>query len=311
VPARRLAAILGVLALTIAAAVALGATQMPAPAIVGSMLRTTLQVATPLTLGALAGILCERAGVINIAIEGMLLFAAFSGFVAAVFAYQALGPSGAGPSLAIGVVAAVLSGGLAGALHALLCVRYRVDQIISGTALNVLAIGLTGYGYRVLLAQGDARGGPGLLPTLPLDLPLVGPLLQQQPIALAAVALVALTHGLLYSTVWGLRMRAVGEHPRAAAAAGIDVQRVRYLSVVAGGLVAGLGGAYFTLESVPSFEPLMTNGRGFIALAAMIFGGWGPGPPDEAGQRDDRQQVGQHPQELRGQRQPELLGVDL
>jgi simple sugar transport system permease protein len=276
----RFAIILAGVGLIVVVAVALGHEQMAAPAIVASMLRTTLQVATPLTLGALAGIFCERAGVVNIGIEGMMLLAAFGGFVAALGAHQVLGPAGTGASLALGVAAALLCGGLAGAFHALLCVTYRVDQIISGTVLNVLAIGLTGYFSRQLLFQGPLLHAPGVLPVVRppglADLPGVGLAFEQQPIALAALGLVALTHGVLFRTVWGLRARAVGEHPRAADTAGIDVARVRYANVIVGGLIAGLAGAYFTLESVPAFEPLMTNGRGFIALAAMIFGGWTP-----------------------------------
>ncbi len=277
---RRFASILGAIALLLALAVALGQAQMPAPLIVASMLRTTVQVATPLTLGALAGVYCERAGVINIAIEGMMLAGAFCGFVAALYTYQALGGASAGVSLAVGVVVAVLSGGLIGLFHALLSVTYRVDQIISGTVINVLAVGLTGYLNRVLFFQGSVPAGPGLLPTLSAPLlgsvPGLGWVLEQPPITLVAIGLVAFTQWLLFRTVWGLRTRAVGERPRAAAVAGIDVVRVRYANVVAGGLLAGLAGAYLTLEAVPSFEPLMTGGRGFIALAAMIFGGWTP-----------------------------------
>src|SRR4051812_33880171 len=209
--ARRLASILGAIVLMLAAAVVLGSAQMPAPLIATSMLRTMLQVATPLTLGALAGIYCERAGVINIAIEGMMLLAAFCGFVAALFAYQALGAGSAGVSLAVGVLAAVLSGGLAGAFHALLCVTYRVDQIISGTVVNVLAVGLTGYLNRALFFQGSVPPSPGVLPavTVPLlgNVPGLGSVLQQPPITLAALALVALTQFVLFHTVWGLRTR--------------------------------------------------------------------------------------------------------
>jgi ABC-type uncharacterized transport system permease subunit len=280
VTGRRFALILGAVALIVAAGVALGSSQMAAPAIVASMLRTTLQVATPLILGALAGVYCERAGVMNIGIEGMMLLAAFGGFFTAVNAYAALGTGAAGASLLLGVAAAVLCGGLAGAFLALLAVTYRVDQMISGIVLNVLAIGLTGYFSSQLLTRSGQAQAPGVLPTLRVpglaDLPTVGVVFEQQPIALVALALVALTQGVLFHTVWGLRARAVGEHPRAADTAGIDVARVRWANVIVGGLVAGLGGAYFTLESVPAFEPLMTNGRGFIALAAMIFGGWTP-----------------------------------
>jgi general nucleoside transport system permease protein len=223
---------------------------------------------------------CERAGVINIGIEGMMLLSAFGGFVAALGANQVLGPGAVGVSLAVGVLVALLCGALAGAFHALLSVTYRVDQIISGTVLNVLAVGLTGFFYRVFFFQTAILHGPGVLPTLrpPLlsDIPALGIIFQQQPIAIATLILVALSQGLLFHTVWGLRARAVGEHPRAADTAGINVTRVRYANVIAGGMMAGLAGAYLTLESLPAFEPLMTNGRGFISLAAMIFGGWTP-----------------------------------
>jgi simple sugar transport system permease protein len=152
--------------------------------------------------------------------------------------------------------------------------------------VNLLAVGLTGFfSRRLFFGTSSVFGGeiphaPGVLPRIhvPLlsSLPVVGPVFEQQPIALSTAVLVAATHVILFHTRWGLRTRAVGEHPRAAATMGVDVNRVRTWNVVAGGAVAGLGGAYFTLESVPSFEPLMTNGRGFIALAAMIFGDWTP-----------------------------------
>lgn len=269
--------LLTVLALT-GIAVALGSEQAAPELIAVSFLATMLQVATPLTLGALSGIYCERAGVVNIAIEGMMLGAAFSGWLTAL----ALGAAGA-PKLAallLGVVAAVLTGGLLGLLHAALSVTFRVDQIISGTVINILALGLTGYLNRALFFQQQVPNAPGVLPTIGIPilsgLPVVGRLFQQQPIALAAIGLVVLTHVVLFATRWGLRMRAVGEHPLAADTVGIDVFRVRYANVLIGGLIAGLGGAYFTLESVPSFEPGQTAGRGFIALAAMIFGNWSP-----------------------------------
>jgi simple sugar transport system permease protein len=271
--------------LIIGAAVAIGRTQLSADIILVSMIRTTLQVATPLTLGALAGVWCERVGVVNIAIEGMMLMSAFFGFIAAIYANQAitggaLTPQGTALSLAVGVVVAVLVGGLSGLFHAVLSVTYKVDQIISGTVINILAVGLTGYLNRQLFFQGQVPHAPGVLPTIhiPLlaDLPILGKIFEQQIIAISAVLLVVVTHFVLFYTPWGLRARAVGEHPRAADTVGINVYKMRYANVIIGGLIAGLGGAYFTLESVPSFEPLMTNGRGFISLAAMIFGGWTP-----------------------------------
>ena len=190
------------------------------------------------------------------------------------------------PSLVAGVVAAMLTGGLMGLLHAVLSVTYKVNQIIGGTVINILAIGITGFLNRQLFFEkGSIFGGqvphaPGVLPRLhiPLlaDIPVVGGIFEQQPIAVAAVVLVIVTHFVLFYTRWGLRTRSVGEHPRAADTVGINVYRMRYANVIIGGMMAGLGGAYFTLESVPSFEPLMTNGRGFIALAALIFGNWSP-----------------------------------
>jgi simple sugar transport system permease protein len=249
------------------------------------MIATTIAVATPLTLGALAGVLCERAGVVNIGIEGMMLTAAFFGCSGALYA-SGLWHLPPLASLLLGVVVAVIAGGLMGLLHAVLSVTFKVDQIISGTVLNLLAIGLTGFLNRQLFFEragpfgGHMPRSPGVLPRLHLpvlsDLPVVGRIFEQQPITLAAIVLVAVVHFGLFRTRWGLRARAVGEHPKAAATVGISVRRVRYASVVLGGCVAGLGGAYFTLESIPSFEPLMTNGRGFIALAAMIFGNWAP-----------------------------------
>ncbi len=146
--------------------------------------------------------------------------------------------------------------------------------------INILAIGITGYLNRQLFFQGNVPHAPGVLPVIHIpflaDLPVFGKIFQQQPIAITAVLLVAITHFVLFYTPWGLHMRAVGEHPKAADTVGINVERVRYANVLLGGMIAGLGGAYFTLESVPSFEPLMTNGRGFISLAAMIFGNWSP-----------------------------------
>ena len=193
------------------------------------------------------------------------------------------GPAAGLPALAallVGVGAAIVSGLLFALLHAVLSITFKVDQIISGTVINILAVGLTGFLNRALFFQREVPHAPGVLPTIhiPLlsDLPVVGRVFEQQPIALAAIVLVILTHWVLFSTRWGLRTRAVGENPLAADTVGINVFRMRYVNVLIGGAVAGLAGAYFTLESVPSFEPGQTAGRGFIALAAMIFGNWTP-----------------------------------
>jgi len=282
---RRYGFIAAIVVVLIGIIVKLGAAQVSPASIVASMIATTIAVATPLTLGALCGICCERAGVVNIGIEGMMLTAAFFGWFGALYISSILhvGPM---TSLLLGVLIAIISGALMGLLHALLTVTFEVDQIIAGTVVNLLAMGMTGFCNRQLFfGAGSAFGGqipraPGTLPRIHIpilaDIPFIGGMFDQQPIAFTALVLVFVAHFVLFYTQWGLRTRAVGEHPRAASAAGIDVIRVRYINIVIGGAIAGLGGAYFTLESVPSFEPLMTNGRGFIALAAMIFGNWKP-----------------------------------
>ena len=265
--------------------VLVGASQVAPLVIIVSMLATTIAVATPLTLGALSGLWCERAGVVNIAIEGMMLTAAFFGWFGAIYMNSILGMT-ALPSLLIGVVIAIISGGLMALLHAVLSITFKVDQIIGGTVINILAIGITGFLNRQLFFEsGSVFGGqvphaPGVLPRIHIpflsDLPVIGPVFTQQPIAIAAILLVIISHYVLFYTRWGLRTRSVGEHPRAADTVGTNAYNIRYANVILGGLFAGLAGAYFTLESVPSFEPLMTNGRGFISLAALIFGNWMP-----------------------------------
>jgi general nucleoside transport system permease protein len=240
------------------------------PAATISILAIMITKATPITLGALTGICSERTGVVNIGIEGMMLTSAFSGFMAGVYTHN----------LAIALLSAIASGALMALLHAVLSIGFQVDQIISGTVVNILAVGLTGYLNRQLFATG-APAGLSVLPSIPFGplstLPWIGPIVfQQKPITLSAIVLVFVVHFALFRTRWGLRTRAVGEHPLAADTVGINVNRLRYINVVLGGAIAGLAGAYFTLESVPHFEPLMTNGRGFIALAAMIFGKWLP-----------------------------------
>ncbi len=230
-----------------------------------AVLSGTLRLSTPIALGALGGIFSERAGVVNIAIEGLMLSAAFTGFLVGA-------TSG---NLWLGVLAAILTGALMALLHGALSIHLRVDQIISGTVINILAVGLTGYFYTSNVTL------PGKLPSMPIPLlsqiPIAGPVLfDNPPITYLALILVATTHIVLYHTQWGLRLRAVGENPRAADTVGINVITTRYANVVIGGALAGLAGAFLSLEAVGSFERLMTNGRGFIALAAMIFGNWNP-----------------------------------
>jgi simple sugar transport system permease protein len=265
--------------------VMVGSATDSAASIIVSMFATTIAVATPLTLGALSGIFCERSGVVNIGIEGMMLAAAFFGWFGSIY-FNSILNLGTLPSLLLGVVVAILTGGLLGLLHAVLSVTFKIDQIIGGTVINILATGITGFLNRQLFFEkssifgGQVPHAPGVLPAIhiPLlaDIPLIGKIFEMTPIVLSAILLMVLAQFILFNTRWGLRTRAVGEHPKAADTVGINVAQMRYANVIIGGCLAGLGGAYFTLQSVPSFEPLMTNGRGFIALAAMIFGNYTP-----------------------------------
>jgi simple sugar transport system permease protein len=235
------------------------------------ILQTTVYRAIPITFGALSGVLCERAGVVNIAIEGMLLSGAFTAAIVA---------SMTGNNW-IGVIAAVAVGGLLAGVLAVLSIRYRVNQIIAGTVINIFAAGLTAFISTRVLAEDKAlnippRFSPIVVPVLS-DIPIIGPVFfSGNFFSYALFALVLVIHFVLFYTRFGLRVRSVGEHPRAADTVGINVQFTRYRNVILGGFVAGLGGAYFTVGSTGGFERDMTAGRGFIGLAAMIFGGWNP-----------------------------------
>jgi general nucleoside transport system permease protein len=236
-----------------------------------SALNFTLRAAVPLILGALSGILCERTGIINIGIEGMMLAGAFGAFVAKV----ATNDWPLTASLLFGVVIALLVGALMGLIHATLSIRFRVNQIISGTVLIILAAGFTAYFFnRDSVAQG--KFGPVQIPYL-ADIPVLGGVLfSNPPLTFLALILVAVVHVALFYTRWGLRTRACGEHPRAADTVGIPVNTYRYVNTMIGGALAGLGGGFLVLEAVGQFQEGMTAGRGFISLAAMIFGNWNP-----------------------------------
>jgi simple sugar transport system permease protein len=229
-------------------------------------------LATPIVLGALAGILCERSGVVNIAIEGLMLTGACVGFIVALVVGNTW----------IGLIAAILAGGATVMLHALLSIRFKTDQIISGTVINILAVGITGFLRTNVILPLEQSGTTGAalatfrIPVLS-SIPVIGPIFfEQRPITYMMLLAVPILTLLLFRTPWGLRTRAVGEHPKAADTMGIDVIRLRYLNVFYAGLVAGLAGAWFSLEASFNFDDLMTNGKGFIALAAMIFGKWTP-----------------------------------
>jgi simple sugar transport system permease protein len=236
-----------------------------------SALNFTVRATIPLVLGALSGILCERTGIINIGIEGMMLAGAFAAFTAKVAtnSWPLLA------SLLFGVAVALLVGALMGLLHGLMSIRYRMDQIISGTVLIILAAGITAYLFdRNAIAEG--KFSQIRLPLLS-DIPVIGDILfTNAPITFAALILVFVLQVALFRTRWGLRTRACGEHPRAADTVGIKVNRYRYVNTMLGGMVAALAGAYLVLEAVGQFQEGMTAGRGFISLAAMIFGNWNP-----------------------------------
>ncbi|MBI5034466.1 MAG: ABC transporter permease [Chloroflexi bacterium] len=250
-------------------------------------LNQTIRYAAPIALAAYCGLMCERAAVINIGIEGMMLTAAMVGYGVNVYAFTAFKTSGMDPATAgeisrwLALALAVLSSGLMALLHAVVSIRFKADQIISGTVINILALGITGYLYRQYLAQ-DVPAGPGTFPPFDIPLlsqiPILGPIIfqGQKPIVYFMMVITVVIHYVLFNTPWGLRTRAVGENPRAADTLGINVFRVRYINVLMGGLLAGFGGAWFTLEAVDVFNPQMTNGLGFIGLAAMIFGNWTP-----------------------------------
>ena len=235
------------------------------------LLDGTLRRSIPIALGALAGVLCERAGVVNIAIEGMLLAAAFVG---------ALVASAANTPWA-GMAGGIAIGALLGAALGALSIRYQVDQIIGGTVINIFSLGVTSYLTARVLVEYPDLNQPGSfrpfgIPVLE-DIPIIGPLFFDNTIYVYVMFL--LVGGLtwaLFRTRWGLRLRSVGEHPRAADTVGINVLRTRYRAVIAGGAVAGFAGTWFTLDAVSGFDENMTAGRGFIALAALIFGRWNP-----------------------------------
>jgi simple sugar transport system permease protein len=252
----------------------------------GHIAPIVLGLATPIALGALCGIFNERSGVVNIGIEGMMLFGAYVAFMTALIIHENFPrtPSsffGVTPALIGGVLAAIAAGVLISLLHAWLSISIRADQIISGTIINLTALGLTSYLNRLIKPFDSAGTFKSFRPPAELvGLPIVGWLIEMftaiGPIAMSVIFLVLITQVLLFRSRWGLRTRAVGEHPKAADTVGINVIKLRYRNVLLGGIFAGLAGAYLSLEATGSFQNNMTAGRGFIALAAMIFGRWTP-----------------------------------
>jgi simple sugar transport system permease protein len=239
---------------------------------VPGLLIGTVSLSVPLIFGALGGVISERVGVVNVAIEGQLLAGAF---VSAVVASVTGNPF-------VGLIGAVVAGTLVSFVLAAFSIKYLVDQVIVGVVLNVLVTGLTSFLYsQVLTADPDLLNSPPRFDRLPIpllsEIPIIGPTLFRQTIVvyLMYIAVAVVFYG-LFKTKWGLRVRAVGEHPQAADTVGIKVNATRFWNVSLAGAIAGLGGAYFTLGSVGAFNKEMTAGAGYIALAAVIFGRWDP-----------------------------------
>jgi general nucleoside transport system permease protein len=236
------------------------------------LLQGGLLLSIPLIFGAMSGLVCERSGVINIAIEGQLLASAFVSAVVASLTDLAWW----------GLLAAPFAGAAISYLLATFAIKFSVDQVILGFVINVLVIGLTDYLYKkLLIPQQNTWNSPPLLEVIPIPIlskiPVVGPILFTHTIVVyLMVAIVSVVTFGLYKTKWGLRTRAVGEHPTAADTVGIDVNKLRFRNVIISGLIAGVGGAFYTVGSVGSFGKEMTAGAGFIALAALIFGKWSP-----------------------------------
>ncbi|RJP47450.1 MAG: ABC transporter permease [Anaerolineaceae bacterium] len=264
-------ALFGIVAFAFVAAFLIWATKGKSLSLIG-MLTSSLVRATPIALAALCGVISERAAVVNIGIEGIMLISAQASVVAATL-------SG---SMALGLFVGVLAGALVAAFHAFLVIRFKVDQIVSGVAINIFATGATSFlSSKYLQHQGSLLNNSGTFPIIQIPLlskiPVLGPIFFENNLVVYLMMLIVIVmHIVLFYTPWGLRTRAVGEHPKAADTLGINVFFVRYVNVIVGGMIAGLGGVYFTLGSVGRFDEVMTAGKGFIGLAAMIFGNWNP-----------------------------------
>jgi simple sugar transport system permease protein len=238
---------------------------------IGTLLASTIRNATPLIFAALGGMFSERSGVVNIGLEGLMLISAFAGVVGAFLSGSAL--VGLGFGLAAGLLFALI--------HALMCITFEADQIISGTAINLLALG--GTGFLMVLIFGSGGTSPRVsgfkevaIPLLS-DIPLIGPALFNQSLLVYLMyALIPITWFVVFRTPFGLRLRATGEVPEAVDTAGVSVARIRYYGVALSGLLAALGGVYLSMGILSAFTENMTVGRGFIALAALIFGRWNP-----------------------------------
>lgn len=249
------------------------------PANLTGMISGSLELATPIALAALAGILSERSGMLNIALEGKMLIGALSASIASSVTW--IVTANVLAATVVGVMVAMLTGGLTGLLLAWLGIRHRVDQIIAGTVINIGAVGITNFIFLRILSRSTELNTPRtveamLIPFLS-DIPVLGPLLfSARPYVYVGYILVAVLAYMLFRTRWGLRLRASGEKPAAAGTVGINVIRIRYQALFLAGLISGLAGSYLALATAGKFEMEMTAGKGFIGLAAMIFGAWHP-----------------------------------
>ena len=238
---------------------------------VGGLISSSLSLAVPIILGSYSGILCERSGIINIGIEGMMLMGAMVGAL--------VGSLSQSPW--VGLLGAIASSMLLALVLAWLSIKYKINQIITGTVINIFATGMTSFISSKFLQTNEALNMTPMFGRVPIpllaDIPLIGPILFNNNLFIYGTILVCIILQVsLFSTRWGLRLRSVGEHPKAADTLGINVIRTRYMGTLLGGMVAGFGGAYFTIGSVGRFDEMMTAGKGFIGLAAMIFGNWNP-----------------------------------
>ena len=263
--------LVGVVAFCFVAAFLIWAAKGQSMDLVG-MMNTSLVRATPIALAAMCGVISERAAVINIGIEGIMLISAMTSVMAATLAHN----------LYVGLLVGMLTGMIVAALHAVLVIRFKVDQIISGVAVNIIGTGVSSFiSNRYMQIHIDKLNNSGTFPNVAIPLlvkiPILGPVFFENNILVyLMLILVGVMYVVLFFTPWGLRTRAVGEHPKAADTLGVNVFLTRYVNVIMGGLIAGIGGAYFTIGSVGRFDRIMTAGKGFIGLAAMIFGNWNP-----------------------------------
>lgn len=236
-----------------------------------ALFTATIRSATPILFPALAGIFSERAGVLNIALEGVMLISAFTAVVGSYYTGSAW----------LGVLCAVVAGVLTSLIHAFMCINLRADQAIVGTGINILGAGLPSF---LLLKLFGSQGISPIVTRIPemrvpilADIPIIGPILgEQSPLVYIALLMVPISYFVLFKTSFGLRLRAVGENPHAAETVGISVFGRRYAGVIISGVLAALGGAFLSVSYLAQFVKLMTAGRGFIGLAAMIFGRWNP-----------------------------------